>query len=161
MKNIVKLIPVIALGFALTACETSDDGRKKYTEFDPENPRIGEEVNRVCRAGGINGFGETTRNTVVVTSGVNRRHLLKVAGGCFNLKNAQSIKFNQFSGCLSRGDSLLAFENTFGPSSGDARSFKCIITNIYKYNKDAPEEVDIETDVDADVETNEDASQES
>lgn len=142
MNKTVSLIPVLAASLALFACSTPKDNAPRYTEFSEQDPRIGEEVNRVCRAGGINGFGETTRNTVVVSTGVKKQHLLKVAGGCFNLDNAQSISFNQRGGCLTRGDSLLAFENTFGASQTDPRPIKCIITNIYDYDMDAVSDTD-------------------
>ncbi|MFC7290143.1 DUF6491 family protein [Hirschia litorea] len=142
MTKIASLIPILATSLALIACSTSNDDGPRYNEFSEQDPRIGEEVKRVCRGGGIDGFGETTRNTVVVSTGVKKQHLLKVAGGCFNLQNAQSISFDQHSSCLTRGDSLLAFENVFGPSDTDPRPIKCIITNIYEYDMDAVSDSD-------------------
>ncbi len=142
MTKIASLIPILATSLALIACSTPKDDGPRYNEFSEQDPRIGEEVKRVCRGSGIDGFGETTRNTVVVSTGVKKQHLLKVAGGCFNLQNAQSISFDQHSSCLSRGDSLLAYENAFGPSHTDPRPIKCIITNIYEYDMDAVSDKD-------------------
>ena len=144
MKPISKLIPFFVASATLLACASNDESAKKYTEFDPEDPRIGEEVKSVCRGSGINGFGETTRNTVVVSTGVNKRHLLKVAGGCFNLRYAQSIAFDQYSSCLTRGDKLVAFESSFGPTAGERIPMKCHITNIYEYDKDALTSAELE-----------------
>ncbi len=145
MKKYSKLIPVFLASAALVACATNDDSTTKFTEFSLEDPRIGEEVKRVCRGNGINGFGETTRNTVVVSTGVNKRHLLKVSGGCFNLKHAQSIAFDQHSSCIARGDKLVAFESVFGPSTSDRAPMKCFITNIYEYDIDALTSAELES----------------
>lgn len=137
MRTHKHLIPAFLLSLALAACASSDDDTTKYTEFDLEDPRIGEEVDRVCRGTGVDGFGDTTRNTVVVSTSVSQQHLLKVAGGCFNLKHAQSISVKQRGGCLSRGDSVYAFDSAFGPSPSDPRPQRCLITNIYEYDMDA------------------------
>ncbi len=142
MKITHSLIPVILCTLGLSACTSTDKTTPQFTEFDPADPRIGKEVKRVCRGTGVDGFGETTRNTVVVSTSVNQQHILKVASGCFNLKNAQSIAMDQFSNCLSRGDSLIAYESIFGPNQNERHPIKCRITNIYEYDKDAIKNLD-------------------
>jgi hypothetical protein len=135
-----------ALFSTVAACQsTPEDASKKdadTTEVAEVDPRRGEEVDRICFASNIRGFGETTRSTVVVNAGVNQRYLLEVFRGCTNLDHAQSLAFDSFSSCITRGDNILAFESFTGPSRHDFPSIPCRINKIYEWNKDAGEDAE-------------------
>lgn len=132
----------------LTACATTDEDAspraQSFADLEGDT-RLGEQVDRICFSRQIDGFGETTRNTVVVDAGVNDYYLLRTTGSCFDLEFAQSIAFDSFSSCLTRGDRLVAFDSAFGPGHGDTRPQRCLITEIYAWDADAesvPEESD-------------------
>ncbi len=124
-----------AATLVLTACATAPS-QDETADAKPD-PRRGEKVDRISIAQRVNGFGETTRNTVVVSAGPGRDYLVEVFPGCIDLQNAQSIAFDSFSGSLRRGDSLVAFDSVFGPSAAQPRPVKCSITAIYEWNADA------------------------
>lgn len=133
-----KILAATAACAMLGACASTEDANEANARAD--DPRRGAEVDRVCFTSSIDGFGETTRDTVVVREGVNDYYLVEVFGGCYNLRNAQSLAFDTFSGCLTRGDSLIAYTSAFGPDPMDTPNVKCRINNIYKWDPDATEE---------------------
>ena len=111
------------------------------------DPRLGEQVNRMCFGRSINGFEDATDRTVVLRARVNDHYLVETAGYCPDLDWAQSIGLDQFSSCLTRGDSIIPFDSVFGASRsghfGASRSghrgFPCRIRAIYEWNPDAGE----------------------
>ena len=142
-----------ATGLLLAACATEPSvtdtlGDTAFTEADP---RRGEEVRSVCFTSSIDGFGETSRRSVVVRTSPRERYLIEVFPGCFNLNDAQSLAIDSFSGCLTRGDELKPFTSAFGPSRTDVRQ-TCRVSKIYRWDPDALEEADTEADKDAGVE---------
>ena len=132
-----------AMLFILSACATADQ-TEKISPLD--DPRLGEKVDRLCFTSSIDSFGETTRNTVVVREGFDH-YLIETYGGCLDLDWAQSIALDSFSGCLTRGDEVFAFDSPFGPDRTD-RPISCTVKAIYKWNLDA--EAESEEDEDAD-----------
>lgn len=134
----------------LTACATTEAeprDRNPYTD----DPRLGEKVDRICFGSQIDGFGETTDNTVIVEAGVRDYYLLETTGYCPNLDFAQSIAFDRFGACLTQGDSVIAFDTLFPDHGrGGLASRECLITAIYEWNPDAGEaDMDAETEDDA------------
>ena len=142
---------LLALSLSLAACATSDSSDTSDTA--EADPRRGAEVDRICFTQSIDGFGETTRNTVVVREGVNQHYLVEVFRGCLDLDHAQSLAFDSFSGCLTRGDAILAFDSAFGPSPGDAKPLRCRIKTIYEWDPDAGKPDADSPEADGEVET--------
>ncbi len=148
----LSLIKMAAAAFGcimLVGCATPEERAEAKAE---EAARLkagkGEQVNRICFAGGLNGFGETTRNTVVVRKNSRERFLLETRG-CFQLENAQSIGLVERAGCLSRGDRLLVSEDIFVDNVGQPPE-RCLITAIYRWNDPdrQPKERDEEDNMD-------------
>ncbi|MDP3458529.1 MAG: DUF6491 family protein [Hyphomonas sp.] len=121
---------------ALSACASAPSepvarGVAKYAE----DPRLGEETNRICFASGIDGFSMNDRDTVLLHDG-KRRYMVEVTGTCFDLDNAESIALDTATGCLTPGDSIIIAQ-TFGESFGSRR---CMIRDIYLWDPKAEAE---------------------
>ncbi len=150
----MRILSVTAIaGMLLAACATEPSvtdtlGDTAFTEADP---RRGEEVRSVCFTSSIDGFGETSRRSVVVRKNANERYLIEVFPGCFNLDDAQSLAIDSFSGCLTRGDELKPFTSAFGPSATDIRQ-SCRVSKIYRWDRDALDAPDTDA-VEAETET--------
>ncbi|TGY89941.1 hypothetical protein E5163_02035 [Marinicauda algicola] len=123
------------------ACTTAVDGEPKGAAAFADDPRLGEPVDRLCFARQIHGFGQTTDRTIVVEASVNEHYLIETAGYCPDLDWAQSISFDAFSSCLSRGDSLIPYTSIFGPDHSDLRPPReCLIREIYAWDPEAGED---------------------
>lgn len=133
-----------ACAVALAACSTAS--KETIAEAGEPDPRRGEEVNRICFASSIDGFGETTRNSVIIREGRDR-YLVETFRGCSDLQFAQSLAIDARSSCLTRGDNIIGFNSAFGPSDVGPTPLRCMVNKIYRWNPDA----EIETES-ADVE---------
>ncbi|MEM9054861.1 MAG: DUF6491 family protein [Pseudomonadota bacterium] len=129
--------------FVLAACATAttpeqqaERAQAKAAEVFADDPRRGEEVKRLCFASSIDSFGETTKRAVVVREGLDH-YLIETFGGCYDLDWAQSLAVKSFSGCLTRGDEILAFDSAFGPDRNDIRRPSCKVRAIYEWEEDA------------------------
>lgn len=132
-------------GLALAAC-AGTPGSDNMADAEPDI-RKGEQVNRVCFVGSIDGFGDTTRNTIVISEGLDN-YLLETFA-CYGLDRAESITFDTFSGCLTRGDDVIPFESFTGPDASDPRPTPCKIKAIYEWDKDAKKAEDSDSSEDA------------
>jgi len=66
-------IAFAAMVFVLSACASADlSGDKPEKVALTDDPRKGEEVRKICFTSSIDGFGETDRNAVVVSEGMDR-----------------------------------------------------------------------------------------
>lgn len=138
-RSFLSAAGVLLLASCATEPTTTDLlGDAAFTENDP---RRGEIVDRVCFASSIDGFGETSRRSIVVRQNINEQYLVEVFPGCFDLDGAQSLRIDTFSGCLTRGDEIEPFSSAFGPDKTDIRQ-SCRINRIYRWNADALEEQD-------------------
>lgn len=134
--KIFPLAALLGLGLAGCASEPTTSDYLGDAAFTAEDPRRGEEVDRICFANSIRSFGETSDRTVVVRKAVNDYYLIQTFGGCFDLDQAQSLALDTFSGCLTRGDDILAFDSPFGPDRTGPRTFPCKIDKIYKWDNE-------------------------
>ena len=126
-----------SLLLVLTGCAaTGDHTDRTEAEIDP---RRGERVDRLCFGASIDGFGEATRTTVVVTEGRDK-YLLETFNGCFDLDHAGSIAFNNRTSCLNRGDSFTPFTSVFGPDNTSFHPIPCRIKAIYEWDREPAEE---------------------
>lgn len=143
------------LFFAVSACATdtspeavAEREAARAAQVFANDVRRGEQVDRVCFASSIDGFGETTRRAVVVREGRDR-YLIETFGTCFDLDWAQSLAIDTFSGCLTKGDRIFASDSAFGFDKSDVRQ-SCTVKAIYDWDPDAETasgEAEAETDV--------------
>lgn len=113
-----------------------------------KDPRLGDQVDRICFAGNISSWRETDdgRKAVLLRSRVNRWHYVRLSGACSrsDIRFAQSIALDRRpagGGCLTRGDNILFFDSAFGPSRDDIVA-RCTVTGIYDWDDDAGAEDD-------------------
>jgi len=135
-----------AMLFIVSACATATTPEQleareqdRAAQVFADDPRRGELVNRLCFASQIDGFGLTTKRAVVVREGRDR-YLVETFPGCFDLDWAQSLAFDAFGSCLSKGDKIYAFESAFGPDHGDRNRQSCRVKAIYEWHRDAETE---------------------
>lgn len=132
--NVTHILAASAL-LALAGCAT-DDAATQTAEADTVDPRRGEQIDRLCFAHNIDGFGETTRNSVVVSEGLDQ-YLVETFPGCFDLDDAQSLAIDSTLSCLTRGDRITGFDSVFGPDNIGPRSYACTVKAIYEWDSDA------------------------
>lgn len=154
MKVSTALISLTVL--ALAACASSDgEPRIRGAAQFADDPRLGEQVNKICFTSRFDGFSETTKDTAVIEVGRNH-YLVETFGGCFNLDDALSIGLGNRTGCLHRGDRLYVSESVF-PTRGFGSNGleRCTINSMYKWDPKAesPEAEDETEDTDDGIET--------
>lgn len=147
------LVIITACATATTPEQQAALDEKRANEVFANDARRGEQVDRLCFASQIDGFGETTDRAVVVSEGLDQ-YLIETYPGCFDLDWAQSLAVDSFSSCLTRGDKIFAFDNVFGPDRNDGINQACRVKAIYEWNKDAKSEAPTETETtESDTET--------
>ena len=140
-------LAIFAVLFAVSACATTTSpealAAKQQAKADAvfaDDPRRGELVDKVCFTRQIDSFGETTKRAVVIREGRDY-YLVETFPGCFDLDWAQSLAFDSFSSCLSKGDRLVAFDNAFGHNDrGVGQPQTCRVKAIYEWDRDAETE---------------------
>ena len=144
MTDTIRAITFGAASAALlAACSSSPSADEEMADWR-EDARLGEQVDRICFSDNIDNFRMTTRNTVIVEKGVNDEYLIETFNNCNDLDFAQSLSFDTFPGasCVTKGDSIYAYDSAFGPQDGDIPPIRCPISAIYEWNEDAAEEED-------------------
>ncbi len=147
-------IAFAAMILTVTACATATtpealEAREqaRLAEVFADDPRRGDEVKKICFASQIDSFGETTDRAVIVREGRDY-YMIETFPGCFDLDWAQALAVDSFSGCLSKGDRIFAFDNVFGHKDSFGHTQSCRVKTIYEWNRDADEAED-EVDEDA------------
>ncbi|HBF90046.1 MULTISPECIES: DUF6491 family protein [Hyphomonas] len=129
----------LALPTILAACATNEtnDTRLRGAERYADDPRLGEEVDRICFASSIDGFSETTRDTVVLRNG-RKHYLVEVFTSCAPLDHAMRIGLDSTGGCLRKSDALIVSDSMsdIGETSSFSRQ-RCLVNGIYEWNPDA------------------------
>lgn len=122
----------------LGACQalTPEQQALRAVAGTDQDPRRGEEVKEICFTSSINGFGDTTRNTVVVNKNADDHYLIEVYPGCLDLEYTSGLALDSFSGCLTRGDKIYSASVLSGANGQGAR-LGCSIKAIYRWNPDA------------------------
>lgn len=127
------------LALLLTACATPALDPSPPDGF-AEDARLGERVDRICFGRSINGFGETTRRTIVLEANVNDYYLVETFGSCRDLDWAQSVALDQYASCLTTSDALIPYDSAFGPDRSGIAPQACRIKAIYEWDPDAGED---------------------
>lgn len=133
-------IAISSFVLALAACANAPSATTADETLN--DPRKGEEIRSLCFTSSIDGFGETTRRSIVVSKG-SKDYLIETYGSCFDLDHANSISFDSTTSCLTRGDDIYAFNSAFGPDRDDHMIPACKVKAIYNWDKDAAEESEI------------------
>lgn len=137
-------LAVSAILFAVSACATASTpeaiAAREQAKADAvfaDDPRRGAVVDKVCFTRQIDSFGETTKRAVVIREGRDF-YLVETFPGCFDLDWAQSLAFDSFSSCLSKGDRLVAFDNAFAQTDRSiGQPQTCRVKAIYEWDKEA------------------------
>jgi len=136
-KKKVLLVSALCAAFAATAPAFAKNQNRA------DDPRIGDKVDRICFASGVNGFEtpDGVERAVVLTKGVKDKYYVELAGAGFNsLKFAQSVAIDQRpgGGCITRGDRLIFSDSAFGFDRRDrVGPDSYLITGIYQWNEKA------------------------
>ncbi|MAK60875.1 MAG: hypothetical protein CMK09_07845 [Ponticaulis sp.] len=146
-----KTLPFIygGLVFLLSACAAAANGG--MAEKEPAgvakfagDPRLGEQVDRMCFASNIDSFSQNTRDTVVLEMSPGKDFLVETSS-CFDLDRAQSVAIDAHSSCVTRGDRLLVSDSVFSASSSTgAGPNRCFIKAIYAWDEKALDAAGIE-----------------
>lgn len=127
----MKIQAVLGIAAALTAA-----GMTAQAEEDGADPRIGEEVNRICFGANINGWRaiDDTDNAVLLQRGVNDWYYVELLGACDHrvLRFAQQIGIDSRpgAGCITRGDTIIVRDTPGIPR-------RCSVLDMYKWDDDA------------------------
>lgn len=119
-----------ALAVSLASCSSSPPTGP--APVDLSDPRIGEEVRRVCFASGLTGFQTATPHSVILSRGT-QDYLVTTRTRCRDLDHAGSVAVDSRSSCLSRGDRLIAYDSAFGPHTGPA-PLPCYVDQIFVWD---------------------------
>lgn len=130
-------VAIAAFGVAGTALsrEEADDDTKS-------DPRLGEEVDRICFSRDIDGFRtiDDEDDAVLLERGVNDWYKATLSGPCnySTLRFAQSVAIDDRprGGCVTRGDALVFSDSAFGDFSFP-RATRCIIVEMHRWNPKA------------------------
>lgn len=129
---------------AAAPVHAAQPGLQSQADFAGD-PRLGEQVNRICTGRSITGFGDVSEHALVVRAGRDRHYLLETAGACEGQEQTRRLAFDQFSTCLAPGDRILSSNTTpltprsvqFEPRDMRRSGHGCQITAIYHWNPDA------------------------
>ena len=129
-----------AMFLSLSACASALTPEEKAQQLSEslyaDDPRRGEEVNKLCFASSIDGFSQTTKRAVVVSEGL-RDYLVTTRFRCNDLDHALSLGVKSFSACLRPGDKLIGSDSAFGLNSTGPGPQTCLVDKIYEWDADA------------------------
>ncbi len=120
---------VLVLAAGSAVAEAREDPAKP-------DPRIGEEVNRICFARNIDSWKEIDGEdrAILLQTGVRNWHRVELSAGCrsrdFRFAHWIGIDSRPAGGCVTPGDAIIV--DTNGPFTR-----RCIITKINKWDETA------------------------
>lgn len=140
MKKLLSLIAAAGLGAGAMTASGFADPKEDGAEKAGPDPRIGEEVNRICFQRNIKGWrpvkGED--DVVLLERGINNWYRVELLGACderlFRFAHKIGIDSRPGGGCVTRGDAIIVED-----SPGFNR--RCTITAMYEWDEDALNEV--------------------
>lgn len=132
-------IAFVSAALALTAAASA--------EPEKPDPRVGEQVDRICFGRNINNFKtiEGEDDAILLEKGVNDWFKATLIGACNyrELKWAQAVAIDQrpAGGCVTPGDYLIFSRSAFGDFKFP-NTTRCAISAIYKWDPDAKADED-------------------
>lgn len=133
MKTFLSLV----VAASISALSMSSPGAAEHHEAEERpDPRLGEEVNRICFQRNINNWrsvkGED--DVVLLERGVNNWYRVELNGGCderlFRFATAIGIESRPGGSCVTRGDVIIV-------EDGPGFNRRCFIRKMYEWNEDA------------------------
>lgn len=129
-------LPVALAASLLAGCASNDDLVK--AKYDKENdPRVGDEIERVCFNNNISGWSDVDNdnNALLVHFGAKRSYKVKLIGMCeADWAMARIAVVSRIgSSCMSVGDKIVTDAQMNSLSS-------CTITDIYEWHDVEPEQ---------------------
>lgn len=124
---------------AAAFCLPALAGDESKDAMEGPDPRIGEEVDRICFGRNINGWREVKGedDVVLLEKGVNNWYRVELLGACdervFRFAQKIAIDSRPGGGCVTRGDTIIV-EDTPGFTR------RCSITRMYEWDEDAAAE---------------------
>lgn len=132
--GLVLATTLLALAGCATSAETEPRPRG-VAQFEGD-PRLGEQVDKICFASNIDNFGNTTRDTFTVREG--RDHfLIEIFGSCPPLEHAMTMRIDATMSCLRKGDHVIVSDSLIGGSDIPFSTERCLVNAIYKWDPKA------------------------
>jgi len=128
------LMATLAFGCTTTSTDFGEETVRGVAAL-ANDPRLGEEVSRICFASQIDGFRAASRDTVIVESGFKDEFVLGMMGSCQNLQQAQAIALDTGLSCLTEFDNIIVFDSAFGKQTSPFSQEKCAIKSIHRWNE--------------------------
>jgi hypothetical protein len=128
-------------------------GIAKYAD----DPRLGEEVERICFASNIDSFGNNTRDTFTVREGRDH-YLIEVFGTCAPLERAVTMRIGASTSCLTNGDKIIVSDSLTIGRDQPFSTARCVVKSMHKWDPKAERKED---DPEADAAESEGAPEES
>lgn len=100
------------------------------------DPRLGEEVDKICFARNINGFHGLDQRTLVLNKNVHDDYVVETYGPCVDLDYAWEIALKSVTSCLAPHDEVIITRGSSVPNS-DPFTRTCRIKSIHKWNEKA------------------------
>lgn len=132
-----KFLTISIASCIVASCAASDEAGANSSD----DARLGEKVDRICFARGINGFQSRSDGPgLILTRGARDKFAVTFAGSCRAADRAQRIGISERfgGGCLTWGDAIYVSESAF--SSNERDPFdpeRCIVRSIHEWNEDA------------------------
>ncbi len=133
-------LPLAAAMIALAGCATTDGSDRKPTGIAKyaDDPRLGEEVDRICFASNIDSFGDNTRDTFTVREGRDH-YLIEVFGTCTSLNHAVTMAIGSSTNCLTNGDSIIVSDSLMPRRDQTFSTTRCLVKSMHKWDPKAEE----------------------
>ena len=143
----------------LAGCTTAAGTERKPTGVAKyaDDPRLGEEVDRLCFASNIDSFGNNTKDTFTVKEGRDH-YLIEVFGTCTPLEHAVTMAIGSSTSCLTNGDSIIVSDSLTGGRNDPFGTARCVVKSMHKWDPKAESKED---DPEADAAESEGAPEES
>ncbi len=133
----------------LAGCTTTDGSEREPAGIAKyaDDPRLGEEVKRICFASNIDSFGNNTRDTFTVREGRDH-YLIEVFGTCAPLERAVTMKIGASTSCLTNGDRIVVSDSLMPQRDQPFSTARCVVKSMHKWDPKAEEALD-EPDTDS------------
>lgn len=149
-------LTLAATMFALAGCaSTADtDPKPKGVAKYENDPRLGEQVDKICFANNIDSFGNNTRDTFTLREGRDY-YLVEIFGSCPALDHAVTMRIDSSMSCLRDGDHVIVSESLTGGSNQPFSTSRCLVKSIYKWDPKAEKAEDAQDSDATEAETSE------
>lgn len=135
--------PILCSLLLITACATSGEETETY-ENVTDDPRVGEEVPRLCFQRSISGFSEYgDGDGVILRRGASDRFLVTFAGACPGADSVQRIGLTgelSGGGCIRQSSRIFLSDSFTGRGTSPFSTTSCLVKDIYVYDPKAGSE---------------------